>query len=58
MISIIKGCNVYAPKHLGIKDVVIAGGKIEGIYENLNIKIAPIDVEVIDGRNKLLFPGL
>ncbi|AQS02853.1 beta-aspartyl-peptidase [Clostridium beijerinckii] len=57
MISIIKGCNVYAPKHLGIKDVVIAGGKIEGIYENLNIKIAPIDVEVIDGRNKLLFPG-
>lgn len=57
MISIIKGCNVYAPKHLGIKDVVIVGGKIEGIYENLNIKIAPIDVEVIDGRNKLLFPG-
>ena len=38
MILIIKGCNIYAPKNLGIKDVLIAGGKIEGIYDELNIQ--------------------
>lgn len=57
MISIIKGCNVYAPKHLGIKDVLIAGGKIEGIYDELNIQADLVDIEIIDGKNKLLFPG-
>lgn len=57
MISIIKGCNVYNPKNLGIKDVLIAGGKIEGIYDELNIQDSLLNVEIIDGKNKLLFPG-
>jgi beta-aspartyl-dipeptidase (metallo-type) len=57
MISIIKGCNVYAPKHLGIKDVLIAGGKIEGIYDEFNIQNDLLNIEIIDGKNKLLFPG-
>lgn len=57
MISIIKGCNVYAPKHLGIKDVLVTGGKIEGIYDELNIQNELLKIEVVDGRNKLLFPG-
>ena len=57
MISIIKGCNVYAPKHIGVKDILVAGGKIEGIYDELNIKNDLLNVEIIDGRNKLLFPG-
>jgi beta-aspartyl-dipeptidase (metallo-type) len=57
MISIIKGCDVYAPKHLGIKDVLIVGGKIEGVYDDLNIQNELVKIEVIDGRNKLLFPG-
>lgn len=57
MLSIIKGCNVYAPKHLGIKDVLLAGGKIEGIYDELNIENHLIDIEIINGKDKLLFPG-
>lgn len=57
MLSIIKGCNVYAPKHLGIKDVLLAGGKIEGIYDELNIENDLIDIEIINGKDKLLFPG-
>ena len=57
MISIIKGCNIYAPKSLGIKDVLIAGGKIEGIYDELNIQDSLLNIEIIDGKNKLLFPG-
>lgn len=57
MISIIKGCDVYAPKHLGRKDVLITGGKIEGIYDELDIQNSLLKIEIIDGRNKLLFPG-
>lgn len=57
MISIIKGCNVYAPKNLGIKDVLIVGDKIEGIYDELNIQNDLLNIEIINGKNKLLFPG-
>lgn len=57
MISIIKGCDIYAPEHIGIKDVLVAGGKIEGIYDDLNIENELINVEIIDGKDKLLFPG-
>lgn len=57
MISIIKGCNVYAPKNIGVRDVLVTGGKIEGIYDELNIQNDSLNVEIIDGVNKLLFPG-
>lgn len=57
MITIIKGCSVYAPNYLGIKDVVLAGGKIEGIYDNIDFSSEKIDYEVINGKGKLLFPG-
>lgn len=58
MISIIKGCNVYAPKHLGVKDSLVTGGKIEGIYDELNIKNDLLNVKIIDGKNELLFAGV
>ncbi|WP_252225127.1 beta-aspartyl-peptidase [Clostridium sp. ZBS2] len=57
MISVIKDIKVYAPKYIGIKDIVIAGGKIEGIYESLDISNTFINVNVIDGKNKIIFPG-
>ena len=57
MIKIIKNIKVYSPKYLGIKDVVISSNKIEGIYEDLNIPSDFINIKVIDGTNKILFPG-
>lgn len=57
MISLVKGCRVYAPDHLGFKDVLLAGGKIEGIYENISIGDSSIDINIIDGKGKLMFPG-
>ena len=57
MISIIKGCKVYAPKYLGIKDVLIVGSKIGGIYDEIDMKNNLIKIDIIDGKNKLLFPG-
>lgn len=57
MISIIRDCKVYAPKYLGIKDVLIAGRDIVGIYDKLNIENELLDIEVINGEGRLLFPG-
>ncbi|EHI97175.1 isoaspartyl dipeptidase [Clostridium sp. DL-VIII] len=57
MISIIKGGKIYAPKYLGVKDILIVGDKIGGIYDELNIQNELIDIEIIDGENKLVFPG-
>lgn len=57
MISIIKGCKVYAPKYLGVKDILIIGGKIGGIYDRLDIKNDLLKIDIINGKNKLLFPG-
>ncbi|MBE6054613.1 MAG: beta-aspartyl-peptidase [Clostridium sartagoforme] len=57
MIKIIKTVKVYAPEYLGEKDVVISSNKIEGIYDNIEIPDNFINIEVIDGKGKLLFPG-
>ena len=57
MIKIIKNIKIYAPKYLGEKDLVISSNKIEGIYDNLHIPENFINIEVIDGKGKLLFPG-
>ncbi|MGG7143941.1 beta-aspartyl-peptidase [Clostridium nigeriense] len=57
MIKIIKKVKVYAPEYLGVKDVVISSNKIEGIYDNLDIPENFINIEVINGEEKLLFPG-
>lgn len=57
MITVIKNINGYAPKKLGKKDIVIVSDKIEGIYDNVNIPNDFIEVKVIDGEDKILFPG-
>ena len=57
MITVIKNVNVYAPEKLGKKDVVIVSDKIEGIYDNVNIPNDFIEIKVIDGKDKILFPG-
>ena len=57
MITVIKNVNVYVPEKLGKKDVVIVSDKIEGIYDNVNIPNDFIEIKVIDGKDKILFPG-
>lgn len=57
MIKVIKKAKVYAPEYLGVKDVVISSNKIEGIYDELDIPENFINIEVIDGKGRLLFPG-
>lgn len=57
MITIIKNVEVYAPNYLGKKDIAIAGGKIEEIKDCIEVPKDFLDIKVIEGEGKLLFPG-
>ncbi|NLY21491.1 MAG: beta-aspartyl-peptidase [Tissierellia bacterium] len=51
---IIKSSSVYSPKNLGIKDILIAGGEILKIDDN----ISNIDeFEIYDAKDKIVIPG-
>lgn len=53
---LIKNADIYTPKHIGKKDVLIAGGKIEYIASEIHTPEVPC--EVIDAANLKLIPGL
>ena len=53
---LIKNAQVYAPALLGKRDVLIAGGQIAAMDEELS-PILP-DLEVLDAKGKTLVPGL
>jgi len=57
MITVIKNGEVYSPEYLGKKDVVIAGGKIEGIYDAVDIPENFGPIKVIDAKGKMVLPG-
>lgn len=54
---LIQNAHVYAPEDLGIKDVLIGGYAILKIADRLPVEQA-YDVQVIDGTDKILMPGL
>jgi beta-aspartyl-dipeptidase (metallo-type) len=56
MILLLKNADVYAPKHLGIKDILIVNEKIVSISENLDVFAS--HATVIDAQNKIVTPGV
>lgn len=54
---LIKNAHLYGPEDMGIRDVLIGGGKILRIAENLPEEEA-YGITVIDGTGKVLMPGL
>lgn len=56
MMKLIKCAELYTPEYLGVKDVLLAGGKICKIADNIELP-AELEVEVIDGTGLLLLPG-
>ncbi|WP_415185205.1 beta-aspartyl-peptidase [Nonlabens sp.] len=56
MLKLIKNANVYAPQHLGNKDILIAGEKIVAIASDLSKYES--DAKVWDAQGKTLTPGL
>ena len=56
MLTLIQGATVYAPTYLGTQDVLIGGGKIIAIDENITLDSSVL-VKRIAGKNKLVAPG-
>jgi len=54
--KIIKNVEVYAPEKLGVKDILMAGGKICKIEDRIELP-EELGAEVIDGTGKILLPG-
>ena len=56
MLKLIKNTNLYAPKHLGTKDILIAGKKIVAIENQIDSNT--INSQVWDAQGKIVTPGL
>ena len=52
-----KNADVYAPKHLGCKDVLVEGSKIVAIEEAINGYDNLTNVQIIDVNGKKMGPG-
>lgn len=59
MIKLIQNIDVYAPEHLGLKDVLVINDKIVKITDAGSIPQITFlsDAVVIDGTDKILTPG-
>ena len=59
MVKLIQNIDVYAPEHLGIKDVLVINDKIVKIADAGSIPQITFfsDAVVIDGTDKILTPG-
>lgn len=57
MVILIKGGKVYSPQYIGVKDILICGGKIELIEDDINVENCGLQVKVIEATGKLVFPG-
>ena len=58
MFTLIRNAEVYAPEHVGRRDVAIAAGQIAGIGEALEPWPGWVDAETVDAGGHLLVPGL
>lgn len=58
MITLIKGGKVFSPHPLGEKDILILNGKIGSISEPDLIRLEGLKVDILDGSDKIIAPGL
>ncbi len=56
MIYLIKNGEVYSPDYIGKKDIMVAGGKIEIIQDEINL--SGMEHMVIDASDSYVVPGL
>lgn len=60
MITLLKNVDIYSPQHLGIKDVLVAGGKIAAIIDDDSAQAMPPknwNVDIVDFAGASLLPG-
>jgi beta-aspartyl-dipeptidase (metallo-type) len=56
VLKLLKGCHCYVPEDIGIKDILVVGGKIFKIDENIPVDVI-YDVRVIDCQQNITCPG-
>ncbi|PLX12479.1 MAG: beta-aspartyl-peptidase [Marinilabiliales bacterium] len=57
MLTLFKNCEVYTPDFIGVKDVLVGGGKVLSIKDEIK-KPSSLDVEVISADGLKMIPGL
>lgn len=57
MLTLIKNGEVFTPESVGKKDVLLIGGKIGLIAEEIAVPPFPIEVNVIEAAGKIVAPG-
>ncbi|HNX31332.1 MAG TPA: beta-aspartyl-peptidase [Holophaga sp.] len=58
LLKIVEGAEVFAPEPMGVRNVLVAGGRIACIQaEPFSLGLDAGVVEVVDGRGKKLVPG-
>lgn len=58
MLTLLKNADLYTPEHLGVRDVLLCGGKIARIAPALPAYEALPDVTVYDAQGARVIPGL
>ena len=58
MLKLWKNCNVYSPKYLGVRDILMEGDKIVAVEENLSGWEATPEIQVNDLAGATVCPGL
>lgn len=58
MLTLWKNCEVYAPRHLGRRDILIEGGKIAAVEGSLSRWLTAPEIDVRDMEGAVVCPGL
>lgn len=56
-LKLIKNGEIYAPEYLGKKDILLFGGKVGYIKDEIAIPKDFVDIEIIDATDKYVVPG-
>lgn len=57
MLKLVKNGEIYSPKYLGKKDILLIADKIGYIDDCINIPDNFVDIEVIDAEGSIVTPG-
>lgn len=57
MLTLIKNGEIYAPKYLGKKDILIVDQKIGFIKDEIKLPNHFVDMNVLDANGKIIVPG-
>ncbi|MCC5854616.1 MAG: beta-aspartyl-peptidase [Idiomarina sp.] len=58
MLTLIRGAHLYAPRDQGRQDVLIGGGKVLAIGEDLSLQGQGVEVREINAEGRWLMPGM